>query len=150
VIATATSTYFGYLASWNTSGVPDGSYTLQSLATDEAGNTTYSAAVSISVDNTPPVTAVTVPVNNKTLTGTAAVLKATATDNVSVKTVQFVISGGSYTQHAIGTGTLTKGVYKLTWNTTTVANGTYTLQSVATDEAGNVTSSTGITIKVSN
>ncbi len=149
VIATGSPTYYGYLATWNTGSVPDGNYTLQSLATDEAGNSTYSPSISISVDNTPPATAVTSPVNGKTLTGTAT-LKASATDNISVKTVQFVISGGPYTQHAIGTATLAKGVYKLSWSTTSVANGTYTLQSVATDEAGNVTNSAPITIKVSN
>ncbi len=149
VIGTATPTYLGYLYIWNTKSVPDGNYNLQSLATDEAGNSTYSAAISISVDNTPPTTAVTAPVNGKTLTGTAA-LKATASDDVSVKTVQFAISGGSYSQHVIGTATLARGVYKLSWSTATVPNGTYTLQSVATDEAGNVTNSAPITIKVSN
>ena len=149
VIGTATPTNYGYVYIWNTNSVPDGSYTLQSLATDEAGNPTYSAAISISVDNSPPTTAVTAPVNGKTLTGTAT-LKATASDDVSVKTVQFAITGGSYSQHVIGTATLAKGVYKLSWSTTTVPNGTYTLQSVATDEAGNVTNSAPITIKVSN
>ena len=149
VIATATASIYGYLAVWNTSSVPDGTYSLQSLATDEAGNTTYSAPVSLKVDNTAPTTKVTGPANNKSVKGTAA-LKATASDNVSVASVVFEITGGTYSQHVIGTATLTGGVYKLSWNTTTVPDGTYTLQSVATDEAGNVTTSAGITIKVSN
>ncbi len=149
VIATGTATLYGYLTSWNTSSVPDGTYSLQSLATDEAGNTTYSASVSLTVDNTAPTTSVTAPVNGKSLTGTTT-LKASATDNISVKSVVFEITGGAYSQHVIGTATLARGVYKLSWSTTTAPNGTYTLQSVATDEAGNVTTSVGITIKVSN
>jgi hypothetical protein len=149
VIATATATIYGYLAVWSTSSVPDGTYSVQSLATDEAGNTTYSGSVSLTVDNTAPTTKVTAPANGKSLTGTAA-LKASASDNISIKSVVFEITGGTYSQHAIGTATVAKGVGKLSWNTTTVPDGTYTLQSVATDDAGNVTTSAGITIKVSN
>ena len=42
---------YGYYYPWNTTTVPDGTYTLQSLATDEAGNTTYSAAITVKVSN---------------------------------------------------------------------------------------------------
>ena len=31
--------------------MPNGTYTLQSLATDEAGNTTYSAGITVKVSN---------------------------------------------------------------------------------------------------
>ncbi len=51
VLGTATPTLYGYLYSWNTATVPNGIYTLQSLATDEAGNTAYSAGVTVTVDN---------------------------------------------------------------------------------------------------
>ena len=51
VIGTATPTAYGYILSWNSKSVPDGTYTLQSLATDGAGNTTYSAGITIKVNN---------------------------------------------------------------------------------------------------
>jgi hypothetical protein len=51
VIGTATPTLYGYLFSWNTTGVPDGRYTLQSMATDAAGNTAYSPGITIRIAN---------------------------------------------------------------------------------------------------
>ena len=52
LIGTATATIYGYVYSWNTTaGVPNGTYTLQSLATDSVGNTTYSAGITIKVSN---------------------------------------------------------------------------------------------------
>ena len=150
VIATATPTVYGYLATWNTTTVPDGTYTLQSLVTDNANGTAYSAAVSIRVDNTAPTTYIGTPSNNASVKGTAVVLDAGASDNVSVASVQFVLTGGSYNKTVIGTATATIYGYIATWNSTTVPDGTYTLQSVATDEAGNATTSAGIAIKVTN
>ena len=47
VIATATLSAYGWLASWNSAAVPAGAYTLQSLAFDAAGNSAYSAGVTI-------------------------------------------------------------------------------------------------------
>ena len=227
--------------------MPDGSYTLQSLVTDQASNTAYSTGVSVIVDNTPPTTAVIVPASGAGLHGSTS-LDASASDNVSVKSVQFVISGGSYNktviahasltgygyyslwntracpmvptrcrawlltrpathlqhgcpgdrrQHAaddlrvgpveqcqcfrhggharrrrigrrrgkeravrhhggaytkavVGTAAATYYGYIYQWNTTTVPDGSYTLQSLATDNAGNTTYSSGITIKVTN
>ena len=78
VIGTATATLYGYIYSWNTTTVPSGTYTLQSLATDNAGNTAYSAGITVTVDNTPPTTAVLVPANNATVSGTSTTLDASA------------------------------------------------------------------------
>ena len=38
----------------------------------------------------------------------------------------------------------------MSWNTTTVTNGTHTLTAVARDAAGNITTSTGRTVTVNN
>ncbi len=62
VLGTGSATIYGYVYSWNTVGVPNGTYTLQSLATDSAGNTAYSAGITVTVSNAPPTTAVIVPV----------------------------------------------------------------------------------------
>jgi hypothetical protein len=48
---TATPTYYGYLFELNTTSVPNGQYTLQSLATDAAGNTAYSPGITVKVTN---------------------------------------------------------------------------------------------------
>lgn len=51
VIATASPTVYGWLASWRTTTVPNGIYTLQSVATNDVGSTATSSAITIKVDN---------------------------------------------------------------------------------------------------
>ncbi|MDR4484699.1 MAG: Ig-like domain-containing protein [Nitrospirales bacterium] len=43
-----------YSTSWNTTTVPNGSYTLTAIARDAAGNTTTAASVTVTVSNTSP------------------------------------------------------------------------------------------------
>ena len=61
VIATATATIVGWLAQWNTTTVPNGTYTLESVATDAHNNTDNSSPIADTLNNQPPVTAVLVP-----------------------------------------------------------------------------------------
>ena len=52
--ATATATEYGWLCLWNASTVPNGTYTLQSVATDtggDVGTSPTSPGVTIVVDN---------------------------------------------------------------------------------------------------
>jgi hypothetical protein len=64
--------------------------------------------------------------------------------------VSFELSGGTLTNEVIATATLTLYGWIGEWNTTNVANGTYTLQSVATELGGTTVTSPPITITVSN
>jgi hypothetical protein len=152
VIGTAVPTLYGYILVWNTTGVPGGTYTLQSLVTDDDGDTASSPGVMITVDNTPPTTTVIVPSTGARLKGTSAVLDATASASggVSIVKVVFVLSGRSYSKTVIGTATPTLYGYLFSWNTTGVPDGRYTLQSMATDAAGNTAYSPGITIRIAN
>ena len=50
VLCTATQTYYGWLCGWNTTTVPNGTYTLVSLASNSVG-TAASSGVSITVHN---------------------------------------------------------------------------------------------------
>ena len=90
-----------------------------------------------------------VPANNATLSGTA-VLGAWATGYFSVTKVEFYLTGASQHDTLIGTATWSLFGWAVRWNTTTVANGTYQLQSVAYDVAGRSGHSNGITITVKN
>ena len=54
VIATATQTIYGWLASWNSTAVPNGTYTLQSIASFPAGGNGTSPGVTILVRNRQP------------------------------------------------------------------------------------------------
>ena len=151
VMGTATPTIYGYLFAWNTTSVAGGTYDLQSLVTDDDGNNAYSAEITVTVDNTPPVTAVLIPSNGAHLRRTtAAVLDASASASfgVQITKVQFVLTGRSYNKSVIGTATSTIYGWVFAWNNTLVLNGKYRLQSLATDAAGNTAYSAGITIKV--
>jgi hypothetical protein len=50
-IGPAAQTLYGWLDLWNTTRVPDGTYTLYSVAGDAAGNTGYSSRVVVTVKN---------------------------------------------------------------------------------------------------
>ena len=150
LIATATPNLGGYGASWDTTTVPDGTYTLQSVAYDAAGNSAPSAGVAITVDNNPPpVTSVVIPSIGAVLAGTQW-LDASATSTFGVSAVEYHLTGGSFNNALIATATATMYGYLASWDTTTVPDGTYTLQSVAYDTAGNSTESAGITVVVNN
>jgi hypothetical protein len=147
VVGTGTPTLYGWLANWNTKGVPNGSYALTSVATGSNGTSATSTPVTISVNNAPPSTVVGLPANNATVTG-GIWLDANASSGVSQ--VQYEITGGSYTNHVIGTGTTTIVGWLAYWDSTTIPNGTYTLQSVASYAGGVSGTSAPITITVNN
>jgi hypothetical protein len=148
VVATGTPTLYGYLAQWNTTSVPNGTYTLQSVATDTVAEATTSAPVSVMVDNAPPTSAELIPSNGASQSGTAALLDASASPNVT--NVTYDLTGGTLTNHVIATGTPTLYGWLAEWNTTSVPNGTYQLNSVAFYAGGVSGASTPITITVSN
>jgi Pentapeptide repeats (8 copies)/Bacterial Ig domain/HYR domain len=148
VIATATLTLYGWLAQWNTTSVANGTYTLQSVATDADGATETSAAVTISVNNAAPTTTVLIPAAGTTQSGTAALVDASASSGVSK--VTYEVSGGTLSDQVIATGTPTIYGWLAKWNTTSVPNGTYGLQSVASYSGGVSGTSAPITISVNN
>jgi hypothetical protein len=51
VIGTASRTYFGWLGAWNTLSVPNGTYTLSSLAIDSTGRKSVSRGTVVTVKN---------------------------------------------------------------------------------------------------
>jgi hypothetical protein len=149
IVGTAVPTLYGYLYQLNTTTVPNGSYTLQSVASDTAGNTGYSPGIEVTVNNPAPTTSVLIPSGGATVSGNA-LLDASASDPGGVAKVQFALTGGSLNQAVLGTAVPTLYGYLFSFNTTTVANGTYTLESVASDTAGNTGYSPGIEVTVNN
>jgi hypothetical protein len=146
VIATATPTIYGWLASWNSTNVPNGTYTLQSVASS-GGLTGTSPGITVTVDNPPPTTTVGLPSNNATVSGNQYL---DATTSPGVSQVQYELTGGTLTNAVIATATPTIYGWLASWNTTNVRNGTYTLQSVARYAGGVSGTSPGITVTVSN
>jgi mannosyltransferase len=98
-----------------------------------------------------PTTAVLIPSTGATLRGPAAPLIASASAYwYLIAKVQFVLSGGEFDNTVVGGSTETAGGWVLSWNTTAVPNGTYRLQSVATNAVGVRSDSAAITITVDN
>jgi subtilase family serine protease len=147
VLCTATLTYYGWVCSWNTATVPNGSYTLVSDASN-ASSSAGSAGVSITVSNSPPpTTSVLIPSNGATVSGSTT-LDASATNATSV---EFVLFGGSYgySGKVLCTATLTYYGWVCSWNTATVPNHSYTLVSDASN-ASSSAGSAGVSITVNN
>ena len=95
------------------------------------------------------VTSVLRPANGATLSGTA-VLDAGATAWVRVTKVEFLLTDETHHSDLIAEGHLIPYGWVAKWNTTSVANGTYSLQSIAYDASGASRLSTSILITVKN
>jgi hypothetical protein len=151
LIGTATPTIYGYVATWSTTSVPDGTYALQSYTYDATGDMNESAPVTVIVDNgTQPVTSVASPATGSSVSGSQW-LGANATDSgSSITSVQFCITGQGDTCAVVGTASATIYGYLYDWDTTMVPDGSYTLQTIATDASGNSKTSSGISITVTN
>ena len=139
-----------YSYSWNTATAANGTHTLTVVAGDAAGNTTTSAAVSVTVNNvaadtTAPAVSMTAPANGASVNGTVTVT-ANATDNVGVTGVQFKLDGANLGSVVTGAGP----AFSYSWNTATAANGIHTLTAVASDAAGNSASSGSVSVTVAN
>jgi lysophospholipase L1-like esterase len=150
VVGTAVPTIYGYLFELNTTTVPNGSYTLQSIASDTAGNSGSSVGIPITVDNPPPTTSMVIPSSGGTTVSGTTVFDASAADAGGVAKVQFALTGGTLNQTVVGTATPTLYGYLFGLNTTTVPNGIYTLQSVASNSVGNTGYSPGVQVTIAN
>jgi hypothetical protein len=77
------------------------------------------------------------------VSGTITV-SASATDNIGVFGVQFKVDG-----MYLG-AKVTTVPYAITWNSASVPNGLHTLTAVAQDVAGNISTSSAVTVRVNN
>ena len=148
MIGTATPTLYGWLSSWNSTTVPNGSYVLVSEAFNSGGST-FSSGVSVTVDNSLPSTSVLIPAKGATLSG-STYLDASASNATSVELWLF---GGSYglSGTQLCTATFTAYGWLCSWNTTTVPNGSYVLVSEAFNSGGSAYSAPiSVTVKNSS
>ena len=131
--------------SYTDSGLAAGTYYYRVTAEDAAGNISAASAQVTAVvpADQPPAVSITAPAGGATVSGTVPVT-AGASDDVGVAGVQF----------KLGTTNLgsedTSTPYSISWDTTTVSNGSYSITAVARDTAGQTTTSTAITVTVSN
>jgi hypothetical protein len=137
-----------FSVTWDSTAIANGSHTITAVARDGSNNSTTSTSVTVTVANVPDTTAPTVslttPAAGSTVSGSAVNVTASASDNVSVAGVQFKLDGANLQAED------TSSPYSITWDTLSTNNGTHTLTAVARDKAGNTTTSSGVSVTVSN
>lgn len=122
---------------YDTSKLADGTYTIKVDAVDKAGNTTEANYTYI-FDNTAPVATITSPLAGTTV-NKIVTLSGTVTDT-HPDHYYFVVkdANGNVVAHAGASGVIYAAtVADWTWDTTTVKDGTYTVDLEARDAAGN-------------
>ena len=134
-----------YSATWR--DVKAGTYVLTATARDNRDALTTSAPVTIRVtsatttsDTKAPTVAITAPSTGAQVSGSVTI-SATATDNIGVSAVTFLVDGA-----AIGSDTTAP--FNMTWNAATASAGSHTLVAHARDAAGNVGTSASVSVSV--
>jgi len=126
----------------------DGNYTIQSKATDKAGNVESPVySVSVLVDKTKP-TATIIPLASTTLSGTSVTISGTASDAGSgVNNVQIGITprGSIKTTWYPASGATS---WSYTWTLPT--DGKYIIKAMATDNGGNTKTTAAVRVTVDN
>ena len=142
---TLAATFSGATAgySWNTTTTSNGSHTWVAKAYHAAGNTGLSAPVGVTVSNadtTPPTVSITSPVNGALVKSNSTItIAATASDNVGATKVEFYVNGSRKCSVA-------NSPYACAWKVPRASGRTYQLQAKAYDAAGNVGSSSTVTV----
>jgi hypothetical protein len=114
------------------------------------GQKQFNGSTLLVYDSTRPTISVIVPSSGTILSGKHVMLGASHTGGVRIKKIEFMLGRGPYSQRVIGKTVFNQRWAIGFWNTTSVPNGTYMLQSLITDEAGRKGYSPAITIKVEN
>ncbi|MFH1181681.1 MAG: Ig-like domain-containing protein [Candidatus Woesearchaeota archaeon] len=148
-----TSTGF-WNATIDSTALPDGIYNLSVNATSNNGRTNISANISIVIDNTLPNATIVAPANGTNSSG-SILINASVNDSTSgAATALFrVISASassSWFAASLTTGNIRFGYWSATFNTATLADGTYNITINATDFAGNSTILNISTITIDN
>ena len=139
-IATVTGTTYS-----NTGLSASTTYSYTVSAYDASGNNSAqslpSSATTLTPDTTLPTVSITSPLPG-TVSGTITVV-ASASDNVAVTKVEFYLDN-------VLQVTDTASPYNWSWNTTQASNALHNLTAKAYDAAGNIGTSTTVTVTVSN
>jgi hypothetical protein len=133
----ATDTTSSYSVNWDTTPLPSGStHLLFARAYDAAGNIRESQHATVKVDNISPTVSFTNPANGAKITaGQSITLRASASDNIGVTKVRFLVNGNVVC-------TDTSPSYNSAWTVPSGTGITYTLRARAFDAAVNIGSQT--------
>lgn len=116
-------------------GLGEATYTIRANARDRAGNISTTITLPFTIDTTAPVVALTSPVDAATVNDPGVLIEGSTGDAVSY---ELFIDG-------ISVGADTSAFSSYNWDTTLYASGSYVIELVAEDAAGN-SSSDSITV----
>ncbi|MBI4323470.1 MAG: putative Ig domain-containing protein [Candidatus Omnitrophica bacterium] len=131
-----------YEVSWDTRRDADGPHALIASASDPDLNLGTTPPVTVTVDNTPPRAHLIAPLPGTPVAGTVT-LQAEAGDAIGIETVKFLVDG-------LAVGVAVSDPYVVSWDTTTVSNGTHAIEALAIDRAHNTTTAERVEVKVLN
>jgi len=136
-----------YSVPFDSTLVSNGIHTIYAIARDSSNNyATSTATVTVSnivPDNTAPVVSIVTPVNNSLVSGSSVLFTASASDNISLAGVRFMIDGLSLGSED------TSSPYTISFNSSSYADGNHTLSAIARDSSNNFATSS-IVINISN
>ncbi|MBX4190416.1 S8 family serine peptidase, partial [Candidatus Parcubacteria bacterium] len=120
--------------------------TLRLSASDSSANkliyTFELPVINPASDSQAPTAAISSPVNNQTVSGTISV-NVNASDNIGVVKVDLLQDGSLLTSKSAAP-------YTFSWNTSSLTSGSHVLSAKAYDAAGNVGTSTSVTVNIDN
>jgi len=142
----AAATMAPYAVVIDSTKLANGTHTLKAVATDTSGASNTSAAVTLTVNNTPTAVSIVTPVNGAAVAGNkvAVVATATAAAGLTITGVQFQVDNLSYGQP------VTASPYSMLVDATTLTDGTHSLTAVATDSSGKSVTSAVVSVTVNN
>jgi peptidoglycan/xylan/chitin deacetylase (PgdA/CDA1 family) len=117
------------------------SKTVKYRAWDTAGNAEATKSQLILVDTFAPTVSITSPATGATVAGNVKIVVTAADAQSGVASVAYYVDG-------VLVGTSTSSPWQLPWNTKKVSSGQHVLTAVATDRAGNRTTSAAVTVTV--
>ena len=138
-------TWTSIAAAWDTTGVANALYDLRVIATDFAGNSSSTPALTGRwVDNLKPTVSM---VDPGPVSGTVTVEANAADAHSGVKQVELQVFDGVAW---VSLGTDTSAPYEASWATATFVDGPHDLRAIATDYTDNVETSSVVSVIVDN
>ncbi len=129
-----------YVIPWDTTTISDSKAVLAARAYDLAGNVAISTSMEVTIanapppDDVPPTVVLVSPAQGSGLHG-AVTLEASASDNVALKHVDFLVNGNLV-------ATAMQQPYRITWESTNASPGPGQVSARAFDTSGNSSSAT--------
>ena len=146
---TAVNQSGNWIASYNVSLLPDGTYAIWIIANDTVNNINRTQNISFIVDNNPPSVSFNNPPNGQNYTFLSGNLSfnITVRDIVDVQSVYFVFDNSSGFDFNI-TASNQSGYWIISYNVSSLTDGTNTVKAYANDSVGNKNFSEFITFNL--